>query len=85
MVVKIYIGSIVRFEGDVLICSNDDKMLGIGFLAKVVVVLGGLKYNESFFKIGNKYFYGRYKWKLGDVEICSGGDLNVRFVVYVVI
>lgn len=55
MVVKIYIGSIVRFEGDVLICSNDDGMLGFGFLVKVVVVGGGLKYNESYFKMKKKF------------------------------
>lgn len=85
MVVKIYTGSIVRFQGDALICSNDDKMLGIGPLAKAVAASGGLKYNESFSKIGNKYLYGRHKWKLGDVETCSGGDLNVRFVVHAVI
>lgn len=85
MVVKIYTGSIVRFQGDALICSNDDGMLGIGPLAKAVAAEGGSKYNESYSKIRSKSSYGAYKWKLGDVETCSGGNLNVRFVVHAVI
>lgn len=85
MVVKIYTGSIVRFQGDALICSNDDGMSGIGPLAKAVAAGGGSKYNESYSKMKKKSQYGLYKWKLGDVETCSGGDLNVRFVVHAVI
>lgn len=85
MVVKIYTGSIVRFQGDALICSNDDGMSGIGPLAKAVAAAGGLKYKESYFKIRKKSQYGTYRWKLGDVETCSGGDLTVGFVVHAVI
>lgn len=86
MVIKIYTGSIVRFQGDALICSNDDVMSGIGPLAKAVAAAGGSKYNESYSKLRSKSLYGTYnKWKFGDVETCSGGDLKVRFVVHAVI
>lgn len=85
MLVKIYTGSIVRFKGDALICSNDDGMSGSGPLAKAVAAAGGSKYNESYSKMKKKSQYGLYKWKLGDVETCSGGDLKVRFVVQAVI
>lgn len=85
MVVKIYTGSIVRFQGDALICSNDDKMSGIGPLAKAVAAAGGSKYSENYSKIKQKSQYGLHKWQLGEVETCNGGDLNVRFVVHAVI
>lgn len=85
MVVKIYTGSIVRFRGDALICSNDDGMSGGGPLAKAVAAAGGSKYNESYSKLRSKSLHGTYKWKFGDVETCSGGELKVRFVVHAVI
>uniref|UniRef100_K1QYY2 E3 ubiquitin-protein ligase n=1 Tax=Magallana gigas TaxID=29159 RepID=K1QYY2_MAGGI len=85
MVVKIYTGSIVRFQGDALICSNDYGMSGNGPLAKAVAAAGGSKYNESYSKMRKKFQYGSHKWKIGEVETCSGGELNVRFVVHAVI
>lgn len=85
MVIKIYTGSIVRFHGDALICSNDDTMSGSGFLARAVAEAGGSKYKDSISKIRFKSGYGSHKWRPGDVETCSAGNLNVRFVIHAVI
>lgn len=85
MVIKIYTGSIVRFKGDALICSNDDTMSGTGFLARAVAEAGGSKYKDSISKIRFKSGYGSHKWRPGDVETCSAGNLNVRFVIHAVI
>ena len=85
MVIKIYTGSIVRFHGDALICSNNDTLSGSGFLARAVAEAGGSKYKESISRIRFKSGFGSHKWKPGDVETCSGGNLGVRFVVHAVI
>lgn len=85
MVIKIYTGSIVRFKGDAIICSNDDRMSGIGPLAKAIAAAGGSKYSDSYSKLRSKYLFGKMIGKAGDVETCSGGDLKVGFVVHAVI
>ncbi|XP_062614142.1 uncharacterized protein LOC134275876 [Saccostrea cucullata] len=85
LVVKIHTGSIVKFQGDAIICSNDDGMTGIGPLAKAIATAGGSKYSESYSKIRSKYGYGSIKGKQGDIETCSGGELRVGFVAHAVI
>lgn len=45
---KIYIGSIVKFNGDVIIVSVDENIIGVGVLGEVVKVVGGLKYENEF-------------------------------------
>lgn len=45
---KIYIGSIVKFYGDVIIVSVDEYIIGMGVLGDVVKVVGGLRYEREF-------------------------------------
>lgn len=81
--IKIYTGSIVKFDGDAIIISSDQFVTGQGALGNAVKVAGGKRYEKEFENM-RKQLTG-ISQKAGDTFHCKGGDINATYVLHVIL
>ncbi|KAL5022596.1 hypothetical protein ScPMuIL_001751 [Solemya velum] len=82
--VKISSGDLSLVDSvDAIICSADPYLTGAGQLSQTIATRAGKKYRDHFENIKRDSL--RKKIYLGDMFKCSGGNLQVCYVVHVVI